>query len=470
MNNREPETPLVLFFFLVVNFSLLFFTTATAETLPNCTPTPSAQSRGNVDEPWSGALADGTHFNQAELEELLLAHEEWLERADDIINSAYAKSDLVAKNRVSRDAWLRNKLATNWEEENGRIVLIGAVLSGVTLDGRNLRYSNLSKSDIDCAYLAEVDFTQAVLVATNFWGSILDVAELEYADLSHSKFWDASLKKAELAYANLSGAELESADLGNANLPYAILKEARLEGTNLSNANLAHAKLANAVFEIRSERLPSINYLNETQGLDKLIFVNSPHALVELRQKLKNSGYRLQEREVTSAIESEITRQKLSGSDISEVFEGAVRWLFLELTFNYGRNYLRPLATLFLLIPVFAIFYWYAIHSSASSTAGIYLIWPQNSLSFSQPNSPHPKRLSAKGRCSLYWAFWFSLLSAFHLGWKDLSVGNWLARLNPGDYTLQGAGWLKAVSGIQSIFSLFLLVLWLLGTFGRPFE
>ncbi|MGH8614943.1 MAG: hypothetical protein ACREYF_23715, partial [Gammaproteobacteria bacterium] len=66
-------------------------------------------------------------------------------------------------------------------------------------------------------------------------------------------------------------------------------------------------------------------------------------------------------------------------------------------------------------------------------------------------------------------AIYFSLLSAFHIGWRELNVGNWITRLQFHSYTLQARGWVRAVSGFQSLMGVYLLALWVLSYFGRPF-
>jgi hypothetical protein len=66
-------------------------------------------------------------------------------------------------------------------------------------------------------------------------------------------------------------------------------------------------------------------------------------------------------------------------------------------------------------------------------------------------------------------ALQFSVLSAFHLGWRELNVGSWIARVQAREYTLRGAGWVWAVAGVQSLLSVYLLALWALTYFGRPF-
>ncbi|MDP1760710.1 MAG: hypothetical protein Q8L43_00630, partial [Deltaproteobacteria bacterium] len=67
-------------------------------------------------------------------------------------------------------------------------------------------------------------------------------------------------------------------------------------------------------------------------------------------------------------------------------------------------------------------------------------------------------------------AFYFSLLSAFNLGWRELNVGNWISRIQKREYTLRATGWVRTVAGLQSLLSVYLLALWVLTYFGRPFD
>jgi hypothetical protein len=66
-------------------------------------------------------------------------------------------------------------------------------------------------------------------------------------------------------------------------------------------------------------------------------------------------------------------------------------------------------------------------------------------------------------------ALQFSILSAFHIGWRDLNVGTWLARLQTREYTLRATGRVRTFAGVQSLLSVYLLAMWVLTYFGRPF-
>ncbi|MDO8092355.1 MAG: hypothetical protein Q6360_02625, partial [Candidatus Brocadiales bacterium] len=66
--------------------------------------------------------------------------------------------------------------------------------------------------------------------------------------------------------------------------------------------------------------------------------------------------------------------------------------------------------------------------------------------------------------------FYFSLLSAFHIGWREFNIGNWISRIQGREYTLRAKGWVRTVSGVQSLISVYLIALSVLTYFGRPFE
>ncbi len=42
--------------------------------------------------------------------------------------------------------------------------------------------------------------------------------------------------------------------------------------------------------------------------------------------------------------------------------------------------------------------------------------------------------------------------------------------MQPREYTLRAKGWVRVVSGVQSLFSVYLIAMWALTYFGRPFE
>ena len=100
---------------------------------------------------------------------------------------------------------------------------------------------------------------------------------------------------------------------------------------------------------------------------------------------------------------------------------------------------------------------------------GIWRVWQQDRLLDRSSNEREPLHGLSPPQTIRY-ALQFSILSAVHIGWRDLNVGNWIARMQPREYALRPSGWVRAVSGVQSLLSVYLLALSVLTYFGRPFE
>jgi Pentapeptide repeats (8 copies) len=254
------------------------------------------------------------------------------------------------------------------------------------------------------------------------------------------------------------------AKLNKANLQEAILAEANLQGANLAGANLA-----NAVYEPNLEKFPILwTLLNPDNHLERLVFYNSPAGLIALREAFKKAGMRTQERQVTYAIErtrrlkawnpfwedKRPWREKLAGKS-----ESLFSYVLFELPSHYGMAPERALWGLLGMIPGFALFYWIALqHGSGHS--GLWMIVPTDRLTRGrghervvrirpQTAKTWRERLRGESRM-LRTGLYFSLLSAFHLGWREFNVGTWIARMQPREYTLRATGWVRTCNGLQS--------------------
>jgi hypothetical protein len=206
----------------------------------------------------------------------------------------------------------------------------------------------------------------------------------------------------------------------------------------------------------------------------------SGSGLVQLRELLQKAGLRDLEREATYAIESNKTSYLITGEGKSPLsyLEGIFRLAAFEWTTGYGLYPGRALLIIVgfgvLLIPVYA----WPIRVPPRSTnpvSGIYRIWPSDRIESREDeptidNKTEVERLQGGDWQALGYGAYFSLLSAFHIGWRDLSIGTWITRAQPREYTLKPAGWVRLVSGLQSLLSVYLLAIWALTYFGRPFQ
>jgi hypothetical protein len=385
---------------------------------------------------WTGNLGDGTEIDEEGLKRIISEHEEWVKT-------------------TKKDGQRANLKKADIRETD---------LRGANLQGANLSGANLKKADI-----RETDLKGANLQGANLTG-----AKLQGADLQNANLWGANLQGANFWLANLQEADLQHAILRGARLWYTNLQEAKLGKANLQKADLEGANLKGTMFEIEPNNLPDIPPIALAKNLSLLKYSDSPHALVELRTEFKKYGLRKQEREITYAIKRSGYENALKKGNLLTKIEVILGWIFFEKTCKWGMSPKRPIFILLGLIFFFTIPYAKAIYrfkSGKFKADGIWKVWIPNrrrkDLGKDRPeeilDSINPLFCFKNG-------FYFSILSAFNIGWRELNVGNWITRIQPYEYRFYASGWVRSVSGIQSIISVYLLALSVLTYFGRPFE
>jgi hypothetical protein len=272
---------------------------------------------------------------------------------------------------------------------------------------------------------------------------------------------------------------------------------------NLCGADLGEAHLQGAVYEPNPGKLPNFLTLTDPGNhLGTLVFYRSPIALIELREAFKKGGMRTQERQLTYAIERSRRLQAWNPSwyysrkedprpwleQLAGKSESLFSYVLFELPSGYDMAPSRALATLGCLILVFSLVYMVAL-LTARGRAGIWVTWPADRV-YQEEGAKEAARVTTafffprvqaraagrwwgmllRGVCLPLIGLYFSLLSAFSLGWRELNVGTWIARVQTREYVLRATGWVRMVAGIQSLLSVYLLALWVLTYFGRPFE
>jgi Pentapeptide repeats (8 copies) len=302
----------------------------------------------------------------------------------------------------------------------------------------------------------------------------LVVAELNEAELLGAKLSEANLSGAELNKANLLGAELNKAYLFGTQLQEANMIRASVAGAHLDGADLTGARYA------PSSPAPD-GYVGRITGLETVTFPEGEEVgLVQLRDLLQKAGLRDLERQATFAIENGRTINNIA--NWRENPKGAVDGVFRKTAFDFTTRYgLDPARPLFIIVAIWAllipVYLWPIWRQPAYSKrrSGIYRVSPKDRIEVrdGKPTLDNParaERLHARGVGSLGWSAYFSLLSAFQIGFREFSVGTWLARAQPRIFALEATGWVRTVSGLQSLLSVYLLAMWLLTYFGRPFQ
>jgi len=410
----------------------------------------------------SYADLSGSDLSNAKLQQVNLSHA-------NLVKAYFRWSNCRAANFFGADLTAASFEDTNLTNADLRqTTLIGANLANANLTNANLRGANLQAADLSGANLTNVDLS---------WANLQD------ANLSHAKLNNAIVDDVNLNHANLNDAQLNNAKFINSTLTYASLK-----GTDVSGADFTGANFNNIIYQPQLKTLPDLIALTTVKNLRTMQFANLRYgiaALAELRTAYKKLGVRSMERKLTAIIKFQEMRRAWHAGGWGYL-ESTVSYMLFYLPSHYGASPGRPLGIVLLLILLLAIPYRFALwHPSKRS--GILVTWtikrfyhwdktrnPEKAEKLtmmlkSQSATTFRSMLKLQLR-ALRTALFFSLLSAFNIGWRELNVGHWLLRLQTREYILKGKGWVRAVAGLQAVVSAYLIVLWALTYFGRPFE
>ena len=365
-------------------------------------------------------------------------------------------------------------------KQGSRANLSGALLKKADLREANLKKADLMGTDLSVALLNKADLSEANLI-----GAYLCGANLGVADLSGALLIGAYLSEAHLMYANLSeanlvganligalliGASLREVNLRGANLMYAHLSGTSLLDADLTGANLSKAYLSGTFYELKSG--PELRGIAEARDLEFLTYGTNPDALFQLRKQFQDSGFRTQERKITYAL----NRREAEGDGLVE------RWfrrIAFEWTCQYGMNPGQALKIWGGLFSLCWLAYVIFIHLPGES--GVYRIkkgerqeWLEEEIRprqvFARSWWRYSLQVIAREPRLVLWAGFFSLMSAFNIGFREIDFGRWLRLLPRTEFDLKAKGWARTVAGFQSLFSVYLIALWVLTYFGRPFD
>lgn len=371
------------------------------------TTAPAYTADNDISSPWTGRLSNKSKISQQDITQLIKLHEKW-------INS----KGLSGK----------------------RFDLRGAFLKCVNLDGADLRG----------ALLQDADMSHASLVKANL--GCIDLEKPQNACATTGG--DAPINT------DLTHAKLCSADLSNADLTSAILRR-----TNIEDADFTDSKLFNVLYEPKPYQ-PDFYSISRANNLDTLRYDKTPNGLEGLRSTFRAHGYKKQDRELTYAIRhSELTILYNEG----HVFRYFFSYAFFEFPCKWGLEPSRCMYILSLQIALFWIIYSCALLFPFFQ-GSIHEVHYPNKLRGGQPSSTLGL-LKKPWYFKIFRALQFSILSAFNIGWHNLSISEWLSRIQLQNYRLEATGWVRATSGFQALLGIYLFGLWWATAFGgNPFD
>lgn len=279
-------------------------------------------------------------------------------------------------------------------------------------------------------------------------------AELDKILAEHEKYVASDRKKGK--WANLRGANLQRADLTAANL----------QGVNLLGADLQRAVMKNV------RGLPDITGLAFVKGLSAISFGPEDIPIfVSWKKALQEAGYTRTSKDLVAAIRR---------NDEPALWET----ILFDWTCEFGANPLRPLTVLMWLWLAGTAAYLLGLVRRSGS--GLYLLATGEQiptgnrsnrvlrLRWQMPRRgigwKFPFRFARYAGRALRTAAFFSAMSAFNIGFRELNFGRWIRLMQPREFDIKARGWLRFVSGLQSLTSVYLLALAILSHFGTLFD
>jgi uncharacterized protein YjbI with pentapeptide repeats len=467
-----------------------------------------ASVRAGGQTPWTWKDNRGISHSREEFWKILHEHVRWVERnGSEGKRADFSGADLTGakfNHAYLEGAWFK-----------------GTRLSGADFTGAHLKEADFSDAHLEplngtCPIAGYTDFTQATLEQANFQGAILTCAyfggetidDLTGADLRGADFVGSTLTHADFTYANLTGASLKDA--------------------TLTGADFGHADLEHVIYEPKAGT--DAAHIGTARHLASLTYADDPEPITSLRNSLRDAGFSSAEREANEAIHRhkptpprQLPAKKLLDPEHRDPFRVAwnelvymgqilgyrldqlLYWtqqVLFDWPCGWGADPARPLAIILVLALIFTPIYWIGMHLNLQKS-GLFLVTTGERIPtrdarqrvlrisvdtagyFVSDAEPHRMRATrayrlarrqARGRLlkhefrALRTGLLFSLMSVLNIGFDGFNGGLWIRMLQRREYDIRARGWMRTVSGVQSLLGVGLLALAVISYFGHPFE
>ena len=402
------------------------------------------------------------------------SHEKWLKSKNELTEPPPGKQADFSKNTFENADLTNMKFV--------QVIFNHATFSGCILDGskfydckmKGVTFKTIN-SIKDC-HFRRSDLEGAIFINCDLTGTDFSlIRKIDSNNLSYV-YLDKIMKKFSYLFRsiynlpidkrhftpNLTGSYFIKCNLTGVSFNAANLSKSTLLGVDIGGAAFNKTIMSGVKYDPTPDTTPSIASFFGAKDLHELTYKISPQGLYELRKELKDAGLRDEERQLTYAI---MRNERIK---TYHPVRSVLSNIFFELPCGWGMNPSHPFFIMLILQPIFFFPYLFALRYGHKD--GIWQTWSPGRVRGDLGTS-EPRILRFRWRNWRIYAFaiYFSLLSAFHLGWRDLNVGTWISRMQPREYTLRATGWVRFVSGLQSLISVYLLALAVLTYFGRPF-
>ncbi|WP_243359794.1 pentapeptide repeat-containing protein [Fundidesulfovibrio terrae] len=299
---------------------------------------------------------------------------------------------------------------------------------------------------------------------SNIYNSTFN-GEIRDFHFDKSLFVNAKFKNSTIEDCSFTSCSLNDADFSNSIIINTDINNARLLKININNAT------------VQFTGIPDANFIGEIANI-KTSRASEPHFtfLQWLKNTYSTKSLDSKYKEATFALELS-KKQSSSSADGKQYLS-----TFFYYSCEYGLNNARLINALLTIIIIFSIIYFlssynplFSIHTNKAcfykknSTHGLFISYPKGGVSCESLKYSDRQLLFHNPHDFIH-AIYISLLMSSRIGWRDLTISNWITRLQPTEATYDTHGWIRIAAGIQSLSSIILIVVYLVANFGKPFN
>jgi uncharacterized protein YjbI with pentapeptide repeats len=400
-------------------------------------------------------------------------------------------------------------------------ILIGADLNGVDFSNAILNDADLASAvkargaavtgaasgQMSLRCLHRGGMSLAIIDNDTLLGEGKGQTQATGAVFNNTQLADACLDGVSLSGSNFTGASLTGADLSNADLS-GVASAAGDPG----GADFSFADLNGAIYQPHE---PSdLLLMSKAVNLAGLEYKDDSQPIISLRNGFRDGGFLQQERDVTEAYCNHVPdfAANLPAAGHRSLVQELKYWAgiaqywtseaMFDWTCGWGAKPGKPLWIIAVIALLCVPAYWIGMHFKLGR-GGIYLVATSTPVAVDGASQRavrievHPDRdaqaegesrpkrwtrgwWAAMGRAiwnqsgqetgALKTALLFSMMSVFSIGFDGFDAGEWIRALMGREFDLKARGWMRTLSGLQSLLGVGLLALSILSYFGHPFE
>ena len=225
--------------------------------------------------------------------------------------------------------------------------------------------------------------------------------------------------------------------------------------SKLIATSFMNAELSNVIMDPDTLSANSMSGLAFARGLRNLKF-HRPDKLSMVKSYFRQNHYRQSEREITCALKRHD--------------QNWIEKIAFDYTSEYGSNFIRPIQIL-LGIWLGCSFIYFLLFRIKDKSGLMITTTSFNKVGYIHvPRDISQEFISNKLLSIIGHACLFSLLSTFNIGFRGFNFARIIRLLNTKEKDFRPTGVLRTISAVQAILSVFLIGLWILSYFGRPFD